>query len=101
MGGDSFHIFHGQLIVVGGQIGIGINRRQLMLSRSRLVMFRFGVDSQLPQLLIQLRHKSLHSWLNSAEIVVIHFLPFWWPGSKQGTSSINQIRALVIQRFIH
>ena len=95
-GRDLLHDLHGQLVVVGSNIGSGINGSQFVLCRSYLVMLRLCQDTQLPQLLVQILHKCRNSGLDHTKVVVIHFLPLGRLGTKQGPAGIDQVLPLVI-----
>ena len=74
--GHFLHDFHRQLIVICGDICSRIDRSQLMLSRSHLVVLSLRQNSQFPQLFVQFFHIGSHPWFDSAEIMIIHLLPF-------------------------
>ena len=96
-GSHLLHDLHCKLVVVGGNIRCCINRRQLMLRGSHLVVLRLGEDAQLPKLFVELLHVSRHSGLNDAEVMVVHLLAFRRPGAEQRTAGKAQIGSL----FIH
>ena len=99
--GDLLHNLHRQLIVVGGDVGRGENRRHLMLCGRNFVVLGLGENAELPQLLVQLLHKRGNAWLNRAEIVVIQFLPLRCACAEQRPAGVNQILAAVKHVFIH
>ena len=90
------HDLHGQLVVIRGDVGCGINRSQLMLRRCNLVMLRLGKDSQLPELIIEIFHKGRNPWLYDTEIVIIQLLSLRRLCSEQGPSGKAQIRSGII-----
>ena len=98
-GRNLLHDLHGQLVVVGSNIGSGINGSQFVLCRSYLVMLRLCQDTQLPQFLVQILHKCRDSGFDNTKVVVIHFLPLGRLGTKQGPAGVDQILALLIQFF--
>ena len=53
LAGDLLHYLHRQLVVVGGDIGGGEDRRQLVLAGRDLVVLGLGENAELPQLLVQ------------------------------------------------
>ena len=83
------HDFHGQLVLVGGNVSGGINRSQFMLCGSHFVVLRLCQNAQLPQFLVQFFHIGRHAWLDRAEIVVIQFLALGRLGTEQGPAGIN------------
>ncbi len=94
-GGHLLHDLHGQLVVVGGDVGSGIDGRQLVLGGSDLVVLRLGQDAQLPQLLVQVRHIRRHAGLDDAEIVVVQLLPLGRLRAEQRPAAEHQILPLV------
>ena len=48
------HHFHGQLVVVGCDVGDGENRGKLVLCGGNFVVLGLGEDAELPQLLVQI-----------------------------------------------
>ena len=95
------HHFHGELVVVGGDIGGGEDGGKLVLGRSNLVVLSFGVDPQFPEFLVQILHKCLYPGFDSPKIVVIQFLALWRLGAKQGPAAEHQILSLLVELFIH
>ena len=93
--GNALHKFHCQLIMIRSYVSSSKNRCQLMLGRSNFVMLRFSKHAQLPQLLIQLLHKSQDARLDDAKIMVFHLLPFRNLGSEQCAPRIYQILTLL------
>ena len=68
-----------------------------MLRRRYLIMLCFGIDAKLPELFIQLLHKSSHARLDTAKIVVVQLLAFGRHGAEQRTAAEAQILTLRIQ----
>ena len=95
--GYFLHDFHCKLIVVCGDIGGGMNRRQLVLGRSHLVMLGLRQDPQFPELIVELFHISGHTGLDDAEVMVIHFLSLGRLCAEQGAAR----KAKVGAPFIH
>ena len=87
-----FHDLHGQLIVIRGDVGGGIDRRHLMLAGRNLVVLRLGVDAQLPQFLVQVGHIGLHPWADGAEVVIFQLLSLGRPRAKERAAGQNEIR---------
>ena len=94
------HDLHGQLVLIGGDVGGGIDGCQLVLCGGYLIMLRFGQDPQLPQLPVQLLHIGRHSGLDGAEVVVVQFLALGGLGTEQGPAGVDQVAALVIHILI-
>ena len=62
-----------------------------MLGRGHFVMLRLGRNTQLPQFFIQFCHKSFHSWLDGAKIMVFHLLSFRGLSAKQSPAGKYQV----------
>ena len=51
-GSHLLHDLHGQLVVIGGDICGGIDRRQFVLRRSHLVVLGLSQNAQLPKFFV-------------------------------------------------
>ena len=78
----TLHDLHGQLILIGRQVDGGIDGSKLMLGRRHLIVLRFGKDSQLPQLGIQLLHERGHARLDGAKVMVVQLLTLGGLGAE-------------------
>ena len=99
--GHVLHDLHGELVVVHGNVGLAEHRSALMLAGGHLVVLGLGVDAQLPQLLVQIRHEGLDAGTNGAEIVVFHLLTFGRIGAEEGASGEDQIGTLGVVLGVH
>ena len=95
------HDLHGQLVVVGGHVGGGVDGSQLMLGGGHLVMLGLGQNAQLPQLLVQVGHVGRHTGFDGAEIVVVHLLTLGRLRAEQSAATEDQILALVEHLAVH
>ena len=100
LGGHPLHNLHGQLVVVGGNVGGGVDGGQLMLGGRHLVVLRLGQDAQLPKLLVQLLHIGGHAGLDGAEVVVVQLLPLGGPCAEQRPAGVDQVAALVVHGLV-
>ena len=87
--------------MVGGGVGVGINRGDLVLSRGHLVVLGLCKYTQLPQLQVQVLHESGDSGPDGAIIVVIQLLPLGGTGAKQGAAAQLQILPLLIHALVN
>ena len=71
-----FQCSHNNLVMIHSDIHRRVNRCQLMLSGSHLVVLCLRCDAQLPELFIDFLHISGNSLTHQAKIMVIHLLPF-------------------------
>ena len=93
---DGTHDLHGQLVVVGRDVGGGEHRRHLVLARCNLVVLGLGEDAQLPQLLVEILHESSYTRTECAEVVIIHFLTLRRHCTEQGAAGKDQVLALCV-----
>ena len=73
---------HHNLVVVNGLVHTLVDGSKLMLGRRHLIVLRFGKDSQLPQLGIQLLHERGHARLDGAKVMVVQFLTLGGLGAE-------------------
>ena len=92
---------HHDLVVVYSHVALCVNRSQLMLCRSYLVVLGLGCDAQLPQLLVDLFHEGRDTLTDIAEVMVIQLLSLGRHGSEQGTAGVNQVFSLQIFRLVY
>ena len=98
--GNFLHDLHGELVVVRGNVGGGVDGSQFVLGRCHLVVFRLGKDPQLPELIVQVFHELRDSRLDDAEIVVVQLLALGGHGTEKGPAGIHQVRAFFIHLLI-
>ncbi|MPM80608.1 hypothetical protein SDC9_127658 [bioreactor metagenome] len=91
----ALHDLHGQLVVVRGDIRCGKNRGELVLRRRNLVMLGLGQHAEVPEFLVELVHKGLHTGFDGAEIVIFEFLPLGSAGAEEGAAGEHKVGALV------
>ena len=72
-----------------------------MLGRGHFVVLRLGQNPQLPQLLVQVLHEGGHSGLDSSKVVVLQLLALGSLGAEQRSAAEPQVRALLIELFVH
>ena len=95
--GDLFHYLHGELVVVGRDVGGGVDRCKLVLCGCDLVMLCFGEDTKLPQLFVEIGHIRLDTRLDDSEIVVVKLLPLWRLCSEKSSACIDKVLALIVK----
>ena len=98
---DLFHDLHGELVVVAGGVGVGIDGSHLVLSGGRLIVLGLAVNTQGPEVFVQVLHEGCYPGTDGAVIVVIQLLTPGRLGTKQGAAGHPQIRPLVVQLLIY
>ena len=96
----TLHDLHGELVCVNREVGGAVDRGELVLGRSHLIMAGFSRNPELPQLFVELLHKGRHAGAQGAEIVIVHFLSLGRGRAEQGPSAEAQIRSLEEKLFI-
>ena len=71
-----FHELHGDLVMVGGDVGRGEYRCKLVLSGRDFVMLRLCGDAEFPEFAIQIFHKKGDAVTDCRVILVGLFLSF-------------------------
>jgi len=69
--------------------------------RVRLIVFCFCWNAKFPKLPVQFFHKSRYSFLESAIIMIVHFLSFWRHCSKKCTTGVDEVFALIVKFFVN
>ena len=92
--GHLLHHVHGDLVVVAGGVGVGVDGGHLMLTGGHLVVLGLGQDPQLPQLPVQVLHVGGHPGPDGAEVVVLQLLALGGGGAEQSAAAQAQVHAL-------
>ena len=71
-----------------------------MLRGRYLIVLRFGQNTQLPQLRVQILHIGFHPGLDGTEIVVIQFLSLGGLGTEQSPAAEDQILPLFVHGLV-
>ena len=89
------HYLHCELVLVRAEVGRREYRRHLVLCRSYLVVLGLGVDAELPELLVELRHICGYSRLEVCEVLVVEVLSLRRLCSEKRTSCEDKVLAAV------
>ena len=92
---NSLQCLHYDLVVVYCNVCLCIDRSQLMLCRSHLIVLCLCRNSDFPQLLVDILHKRRNSLTDCSEIVIVKLLTFRRHSSEQCTSCIDQVFSLL------
>ena len=94
------HQLHGELVVVGGNVGGGEEGRQLVLCGGNLVVLGLGHDAELPQLLVQFLHKCGDAGLYRTEVVIFKLLTLGRLRAEEGAAGVHQVFALLVNALV-
>ena len=98
---DLFHDLHGELVVVAGCVGVCIDGGHLVLSGGRLIVLGLAVNTQSPEVFVQVLHESCYPGTDGAVIVVIQLLTAGRLGAEEGAAGHPQVLPLVVHLLIH
>ncbi len=71
----ALQVMHDELLMIGRQVGVFIDRRDFELAGRDFVVPRLDRHAQLEQLVLGLEHEGQHPLGNRAEIVILELLP--------------------------
>src|SRR5437870_3750506 len=83
MAGGAMEDLHGQHLVVGGQVGVLEERRDLVLAGGDLVVPGLDRHAQLEQLGLAVGHAGQHALVDGAEVLVLQFLALGRRGAEE------------------
>ena len=98
---DFFHDLHGELIVVAGGVGVCIDGGHLVLSGGRLIVLGLAVNTQGPEVFVQVLHEGCYPGADGAVIVVVQLLTAGRLGTEEGAAGHPQVLPLVVHLLIH
>ena len=98
---DLFHDLHGELVVVAGGVGVGIDGSHLVLGGGRFVVLGLAVNTQSPEVFVQVLHEGCYPGTDGAVIVVIQLLTAGRLGTEEGAAGHPQVLPLVVHLLIH
>ncbi len=93
---DLAHTFHGQKVLVDGNVGGGEDGRQLVLGGGDLIVLGLRGDAKLPKGAVKLPHEGADPRAERAEIVILQLLPFDRGGAEEGPAAVVEIAARLI-----
>ena len=95
--GDAPQHNHDELLVVGSNVGILINRRNFVLPGRYFIVAGFYGHTQFVQFALGFHHAGQHAFRDGAKVMIIKFLAFGWCCTKQGTACRHQVRACQVK----
>ena len=95
-----FHHLHGQLVLVAGGVGVGIDGGHLVLGGGHLIVLGLGEHPQSPERLVQVLHVSRHPGLDGAEVVILQLLALGRLGAEEGPAAKTQVLPLVVELLV-
>ena len=97
----TLHQTHQEHVVIYCKIALLIDRSQLKLIRSHLVMAGLARDAEFECLDFKILHESLHTLWDGSEIMVVHLLVLGRIVTHQGASGEHQVWASRIEALIY
>ena len=94
--GDAFQRLHQQLLVVGADVRVLEDRRDLVLGRRHLVVAGLDRDPELAHFEFGLEHAGQHPLRDRAEVVVVELMALGRLGAEQGAPGRDQVGALEV-----
>ena len=92
---DLLHYLHSELVLVSTEVGGSENGSHFVLSGSYLIVLGLGVDTELPELLIEVSHISGNSRLEVGEVLVIEVLTLGGLCAEESSSGEDEVFTLV------
>ncbi len=99
--GHLAHHLHDELVVVGGDIGRGVDRGQLILCGSDLVVLGLGRNPKHPQLLVEFGHIFGHPLAHAGVILILQLLPLGGGRAEERAAGVNQVLAPLDKALVH
>ena len=99
--GNLFHELHHQQVLVHRDVGVGIDRGQLMLRGGHLVVLGFGIDAHAPECLVQIGHKRGNAGFEGTEIVVLQLLPLGRRRAEQRAPGKHKVGPAVVHGLVN
>ena len=84
-------VMHDHLLMIGGHVGVFVDRGDFVLGRSDFVVPRLDRHAQLEQLALGFQHAGQHALGNRAEVVVFEFLALGRLGAVQRAAGGDQV----------
>ena len=94
LAGDVLHHLHRQLLVVGADVRVLVDRRELVLARGDLVVAGLDRHAELPQLGLAIHHAGEHALGDRAEVVVVELVALRRLGAEQRATGGHQVGPL-------
>ena len=98
---NALHALHCELVLVGCDVDACVYRRKFVLCGSHFVMLGIGINSELPELVVKLRHERFDTRLDCAVIMVAQLLSLRRTCAEKSPARIAQILAPVIHSLIY
>ncbi len=96
LAGHALHHLHRQLLVIGADVRVLEDRRDLVLGRRHLVVTRLDRHAQLGQLELGVHHEREHALGDRPEVVVVQLVALGRLGAEQRAPGADQIGALEV-----
>ncbi len=93
----AFQCGHDHLVVVGGNVGLFVNRSDFELSGGYFVVTGLYRDSQFVEFVLNVHHERKYAAGNCTEVVVIQFLSFSRLGTEKGSAGHHEVGACKVE----
>ena len=90
-GADALQRHHDHHLMVGGDVGVLEDRRDLVLARRDFVVPRLDRHAELVQLALGLQHAGEHALGNRAEVLIFELLALRRLGAEQRAAGVDQV----------
>ena len=98
--GDVLQDLHRQLLVVGGDVRVLEDRRDLVLRRRDLVVAGLDRHAELVQLVLALQHAGQDALGDRAEVMVVELVALGRLGAEQRAAGGDQVGALEVEGLV-
>ncbi|CDC68125.1 unknown [Oscillibacter sp. CAG:155] len=99
--GHLLHDLHGQLVLVAGGVGVGVDGGHLVLRGRHFVVLGLAEDAQGPEGLVQVLHVRGDPGLDGAEVVILQLLALGGLGAEQRPAAEAQVLPLLVELLIY
>ena len=94
---DALQRLHDHHLVIGGDVGVLEDRRDLVLARRHLVVPRLHRDAALVELELDVHHARQHALGDRAEVLVFHLLALRRLRAEERAAGVDQIGPVEIE----
>ena len=97
---NALHALHRELVLVGCDVDACVYRRKFVLCGSHFVMLGIGINSELLELVVKLRHERFDTRLDCAVIMVAQLLSLRRTCAEKSPAGIYKIFTAIETAFV-